>query len=68
MPLIALLVFLIVLGLAFWAVQALSGALGIPPPILTVIQVLLVVIAVLYLLQAFNLIGEGSLVNLRLGR
>ena len=42
MSLISLLVFLIVVGLVFWSVRALSGAFGIPAPIVTVIQVVLV--------------------------
>ena len=57
MSIIALLVFLIIIGLAFWAVNALAGAMGIPAPIVVVIQVLLVVVAVLYLLQGFGLMG-----------
>jgi uncharacterized membrane protein YwzB len=53
MNVIALIVFLIVIGVLFWAVKALSAAFGIPPPIVVVIQVLLVLIAVLYLVNAF---------------
>lgn len=55
MSLMSLLVFLIIIGLIFWAVRTLSGAFGIPAPIVTVIQVILVVIVVLYLLQLLGL-------------
>jgi len=51
--LIYVVVFLIVAGLIFWAVNKLSAAFGIPEPIKTVIIVLLVIIcvvAVLYFL------------------
>lgn len=54
MDLLGLIVFLVVIGLAFWVVRTLSGTLGIPAPIVTVIQVILVVIVVLYLLSAFT--------------
>ena len=39
MDLIGLLVFLIVVGLIFWSINALSGAFGIPAPIVTVLHV-----------------------------
>ncbi len=65
MDLIGLLVLLIVVGLLFWAVRALSAAFGIPAPVVTVIYVLLVVFVVLYLLQALGLSGGP---NLRLSR
>ena len=64
MNLIALLIFLIIIGVAFWATKALSAAFGIPPPITVVIQVILVIIALLYLLQMLG--GGGSLPALRL--
>jgi uncharacterized membrane protein YwzB len=65
MDLISLLVFLVIIGLVFWAVQALSGAFGIPAPIVTLITVVLVIIAVLYLLQAFGLTSGGPSLRLR---
>lgn len=65
MDLIGLLVFLIVVGLIWWAIRTISGALAIPPPIVTVIQVLLVVIVVLYLLQAIGLWSGGPLLRVR---
>lgn len=51
MDLISLVVFLIVLGLAFWAVGTLAGPLHIPPPVVVVIQVFLVLVAVVYLVR-----------------
>ena len=65
MDLIGLLVMLIVVGLIFWAVRALSGAFGIPQPIQTVIYVILVVFVVLWLLQG---LGGVNLPSVRLGR
>ena len=59
MSLISLLVALVVIGLIFWATKALSAAFGIPAPIVTLIQVILVIIVVLYILQAFGLWAGG---------
>jgi hypothetical protein len=59
MSLIGLLVALIVVGVVFWAVRALAGAFAIPAPIVTVIYVLLVVVALIWILSACGLIGGG---------
>lgn len=64
MDLISLLVFLIIIGLVFWAIRTLSGTLGIPEPIVTVIYVILVVFVVLYLLQAIGLLHGNSIISL----
>jgi len=64
MSLIGLLIFLIIIGVAFWATRALSAAFGIPPPITVVIQVVLVIIALVYLLQMLG--GGGSLGTIRI--
>lgn len=61
MTLITLVVFLIIIGLAFWAIKMISGALSIPPPIVVVIQVFLVIFVVLYLLQSFTGISNFRL-------
>jgi hypothetical protein len=61
MDVVSLLVFLILIGLVFWCVRMLSGAFGIPAPIVTVIYVILVVFIVLYLLQALGYSGGPSL-------
>lgn len=57
--LIYLVVFLIVAGLVFWCVRALSAAFGIPEPIKTVIYVALVIIFVIALL--YFLLGSAGL-------
>jgi hypothetical protein len=65
MSLLGLLVFLIVIGLMFWVVRQLSGAFGIPQPIVTVIYVVLVIICVLYLLQALGMTGTLGDIRIR---
>lgn len=65
MDLISLLVFVLIIGLVFWAVNMLAGAFGIPSPIVTVIHVVLVVIVVLYLLQTLGLWSGGPSLRLR---
>lgn len=65
MDLIGLLVFLIVIGLIFWAVRAIAGAFGIPQPIVTIIYVVLVIVCVLYLLQALGLNTGGPVLRVR---
>ena len=57
MNLIGLLVALIIIGVVFWAVRAICAAFSIPPPIVTVIYVLLVIIVLVWVLNAFGLIG-----------
>ena len=65
MDLVGLLVFLVIIGLVFWAVRALAGAFGIPAPIVTIITVVLVIVAVLYLLQSLGLYTGGPTIRLR---
>lgn len=48
--LIYIVVFLIIAGLVFWAINKLSAAFGIPEPIRTVIIVLLVIVIIIGLL------------------
>lgn len=60
MTLIGLLVLVIILGVAFWAVRALSAAFSIPEPIRTVILVLLVIVALIVVLNAFGVTTLGS--------
>jgi hypothetical protein len=57
MSLIGLLVALIIIGVMFWAIRALSAAFGIPQPIVTVLYVILVVLVVIWLLGA---LGAGT--------
>jgi hypothetical protein len=65
MSIIGLLVFLIVVGLVFWVIRTLASTLAIPAPIVTVLQVILVVVVVLYLLDAFGLWNAGLTLRLR---
>ncbi len=50
MSLIGLLVAVIVFALLYWAIHRIAGAFGLPAPIVAVIDVILVVVAVLWLL------------------
>jgi hypothetical protein len=59
MNLVSLLVALILIGLAFWAVRAIGGAFNIPAPVITVITVILVILVVLWLLGALGLSTGG---------
>jgi hypothetical protein len=52
---ITVIVFLVIVGLLFWAVRTLAPTFGIPPQITNVLLVILVVIVVLWLLQATGL-------------
>jgi hypothetical protein len=65
MSILSLIVLLILVGLAFWAVNQLSAAFGIPQPIVTVIWVLLVIIVVIYLLQAIGGLNGGPVLRLQ---
>jgi hypothetical protein len=51
MGLIELIIVLVVIGLAFWAVNTLAPALKLPPVVVTIINVVLVVIVVIFLLK-----------------
>lgn len=64
MNLLSLIVALIVIGLVFWVIRTLSGAFGIPPPIVTVIYVLFVVLVVFWLLQTTGLLRGGPILSL----
>ena len=52
MSLIGLVVFVIVAGLVYWAIHRIAGAFGLPAPIVAVLDVILVVVCVVYLLDA----------------
>ena len=54
--LIALVVVLIVVLLLVWCVQRLLGAFAVPEPVATVVYVLIVLIAVLYLVRRFGVL------------
>ncbi len=64
MSILSLLVFLILIGLAFWVISTLAGAFGIPGPIVTVLYVILVVFVVIYLLQLLGGYSGGPVLRL----
>lgn len=51
--LLTLVVGVIIGGLVYWAVHKLAAAFGLPAPVVVVIDVLLVIIAVLWLVTTF---------------
>ncbi len=56
--LLTLLVLLVVLGVVYWAVHRLAAAFGIPAPIVTVVDVVLVIIGVFYVLSIFGVLDR----------
>jgi len=54
MSLIGILIVLIIIGVVFWAARALIGAFGIPDPIATVVYVILVLLALVWILNQFG--------------
>jgi hypothetical protein len=63
MSLLTLLIFLIVIGVMFWATRAICAAFSIPAPIVSVVQVILVILAVVWLLQQLG-VGGGPILRL----
>jgi hypothetical protein len=63
MTLIGLIVAVLLLCLAIWAVQTLAAAFNLPPQIRAVLLVLIVVVAVLWLLG--TTVGMGPVIRLR---
>ena len=61
MSLIGLLVSLIIVGLCWWAVNAILRAFGIGDPIATIVKVLFVVAVVLWLLSAVGVLGVPTI-------
>jgi hypothetical protein len=57
--LISILLAIIVLGVLYWAIMKLAGVFGIPAPIVTVIQVLLVVVVVIWIVDQSGLLTGG---------
>jgi len=64
MSIISLLVALILIGLLFWGVRAISAAFGIPQPIVTVLYVVLVILVVVWLLQQLGGLSGGPVIRL----
>ena len=65
MSIIGLLVLLLVFCLIIWAARQLLAAFSIGNPIATVVQVVIVLIFVLWLLEALGLLNTGPILRLR---
>jgi hypothetical protein len=65
MSLIGLLLILLIFCVVIWAARALMGAFGVGDPIATVVYVLLVLVALIWLLNTFGyggaLLGGGTI-------
>ena len=61
MPLISLLIVLIVVCVLFWAVQQILRAFGIGDPIRTIVMVVFVLIAVVWVLSVVGLVPGGTI-------
>ncbi len=64
MSLISILVVLLVFCIVLWAARSLMGAFGVGDPIATVVYVILVLIMLLWFVQAIGLI-DGPVLRLR---
>ncbi len=65
MPIVGLLVALVIFCLAWWAVSAILAAFGVGDPIATLVKVIFVILAVLYLLSAIGVVNVGPQLRLR---
>ena len=65
MSLIGLLILLLVFCLVVWCARQLLAAFAIGPPIATVVQVVLVLIFVLWLIEALGLLPAGPVLRVR---
>jgi hypothetical protein len=65
MSLVGLLILLLVFCLIVWAARQLLAAFGIGQPIATVVQVIIVLIFVLWVIQALGLLSSGPIIRLR---
>jgi len=69
MSLIGLLLILLIFCVVIWAARALMAAFGVGDPIATVVYVLLVLVALIWLLNTLgyggNLLGGGGTLRLR---
>jgi hypothetical protein len=57
--LIQLLVVLLVLCVVFWIVKLAAGQFGAPPIVVQIVGLILLLIFILYLVQAFGIAGSG---------
>jgi hypothetical protein len=65
MSLIGLLILLLVFCLIVWAARSLLAAFNIGNPIATVVQVVIVLIFVLWLIEALGLFPSGPVLRVR---
>lgn len=61
MSILTILFALILVGVLFWGVRAISGAFGIPPQIVVVVQVILVVLCLIWIMSALGVVPVGTL-------
>ena len=66
MTLLGLIITLIVVGVLLWAINSLLAPY-IQPPILKIINVVVILVVLIYLLQAFGLLGSNGILNSRIG-
>jgi hypothetical protein len=65
MSLIGLLIVLLIFCLVVWAARQILAAFAIGPPIATVVQVVIVLIFVLWLIEALGLLPAGPVLRVR---
>lgn len=65
MSLVGLLIVLLVFCLIVWAARSLLAAFSIGNPVATVVQVVIVLIFVLWLIEALGLLPGGPILKLR---
>jgi hypothetical protein len=65
MSLIGLLIVLLIFCLVVWAARQILAAFAIGPPIATVVQVVIVLIFVLWLIEALGLLPAGPIIRVR---
>lgn len=64
---IGIIVFILVAGILWWAVNALVGAFAIPQPLATIIQVVVILVLLLAFLNYAGLFGTGFPMGGRFG-
>lgn len=65
MSLISLVIIILILCVVYWCIMQIMGAFGVPAQIQTVVMVLFVLLAVLWIVSALGLFGSGPVINLR---
>jgi hypothetical protein len=61
MSLVGLLIFIIIVGLLYWAVSLLP----LPQPFKNIALVIVILICIVFLLNALGIVGTGPIVHLR---